>query len=64
VSPGKTYAVRYWTRTLAGANGSAVIEDFELLADADALELIGEDDLEFYEWALAQSADAAAQSSG
>ncbi|MCS6946053.1 MAG: hypothetical protein NZM12_00380 [Steroidobacteraceae bacterium] len=33
----------------------ATADDFELLAEADVLELIVEDDPEFYEWALAQS---------
>ncbi len=37
------------------ADGTAAIEDLELLADNDALELASEADVEFYEWALAES---------
>jgi hypothetical protein len=41
--------------TLASGTAAVTFEDLELLADADALELVGEDDPEFYEWALAQA---------
>ncbi|MCU0759255.1 MAG: hypothetical protein MUF07_08690 [Steroidobacteraceae bacterium] len=43
---------------LAALAEGAAIEDLELLADNDALELAREGDPEFYEWALAE-ADAA-----
>jgi hypothetical protein len=43
---------------LAALGEGAAVEDLELLADNDALEIAREGDLEFYEWALAE-ADAA-----
>lgn len=39
--------------TVADASGS--MEDVELLADNDALGVSSDDDLEFYEWAAAQT---------
>lgn len=36
---------------------SVVLEDVDLLSDAEAFELAGGAEIEFYEWAAAQSAD-------
>jgi hypothetical protein len=36
-------------------DGAPAIEDLELLADNDVLELASEADVEFYEWALAEA---------
>ena len=36
-------------------DGAPALEDLELLADNDALELASEADVEFYEWALAEA---------
>jgi hypothetical protein len=45
---------------LPNGDGTTTIEDLELLADHDALELARGGELEFYEWALAE-ADAEAK---
>lgn len=40
---------------LPKGDGTTAIEDLELLADHDALELARGGELEFYEWALAEA---------
>ena len=59
-------AVVLWTGRPGGdapvvalADGAAAVEDLDLLADNDALELTRGGDPEFYEWALATSEDEA-----
>jgi hypothetical protein len=56
-------AVVLWTGRPGGeaplgamnGDGAAALEDLDLLADNDALELASGADVEFYEWALAES---------
>ncbi len=56
-------SVVLWTGRPAGetplavlnGDGSAAIEDLDLLADNDALAIASEADVEFYEWALAEA---------
>ena len=56
-------AVVLWTSRpnvapLAAADSGSAIEDVELLADSDALDLAQDGDADFYEWAAAQNGDA------
>jgi hypothetical protein len=44
---------------LARGDSVAALEDIELLADSDALDMANGTDPEFYEWALAEQGDAA-----
>jgi hypothetical protein len=56
-------AVVMWTRTpdptlpVVADSAQATFEDIDLLADADALDLIEEDDDAFLEWAASQASD-------
>jgi hypothetical protein len=61
-------AVLLWQHQPSGTLGVAegqhlVVEDMDLLADSDALDLVEQGDGSFYEWAVAQT-DANGQSDG
>jgi anti-sigma-K factor RskA len=44
-------------RALPGEGGHAAVEDIELLADTEGLDLIENGDSRFYEWAASESED-------
>ena len=49
---------------VSGVEPGGAIEDMELLADNDAMELGTDNDYDFYEWAAAQDANADAGTQG
>ncbi|MFO1426646.1 MAG: hypothetical protein U1F11_06655 [Steroidobacteraceae bacterium] len=59
-------AVTFWTQRPAGGDAGTALEDVEILADAEGLDLTQDADPEFYEWALGQgeSGEAAPEALG